>query len=488
MRIVDYTTAYQNMSKTRTVQEFGKMLGTNKHKFGQVFEMYPQHTISSLTDMLGNVYEKRSDSKFEAIKSMVIEWSIDVSYIKTVAVAEDCLETGAGRSNFKLYLKEKYFSKWDTMVLEDQTQLFVVQEPRAAGGQRWEHIVRIVGNDYSRQVDLNYLTKGRTVRYRSNYHPELSDFGSVKYHSNTEIYRNFISRHRAAISKSAFYSRQEDIIIEDWAKSKDGKNELVYYKMKPADKACMDSFLASREHNCSFGEANYDQNGKCLDKDDRGMDIPMGDGVVTQLNQFGMKFPYSRLTTGIIEDMLESMKSKSEYVQGNNWTMILNSRAFQQMQRLLKDDLRSQSPNDGTWYYSMAKAKKASTQENQHAGNYDGPYVDLGSTYLSYQFGNNKVTFMEDRALTLEYPDRGYGVIVDTQINSQVSMPNMMMFTLEGEELIEGNLNGLGGQDGKTSGEISTPVSGSELHLMGTSGAVVFNPYRSVILEEAILF
>jgi len=58
--------------------------------------------------------------------------------------------------------------------------------------------------------------------------------------------------------------------------------------------------------------------------------------------------------------------------------------------------------------------------------------------------------------------------------------------TVEGSEFIEGYVNGMGGQDGKTSGTVSTGVHGSEYHILGYSCAVVFVPYKSFILKENI--
>lgn len=52
-------------------------------------------------------------------------------------------------------------------------------------------------------------------------------------------------------------------------------------------------------------------------------------------------------------------------------------------------------------------------------------------------------------------------------------------------EMIEGRVNGLGGADGKTSGDVSTGVHGSEYHILGYSCTVVFNPYKSFILKES---
>jgi hypothetical protein len=55
---------------------------------------------------------------------------------------------------------------------------------------------------------------------------------------------------------------------------------------------------------------------------------------------------------------------------------------------------------------------------------------------------------------------------------------------LKGSEFIRGVLKGVGGLDGTTSGEVSTPVAGSKIIHMGFAGIGVFNPYRSFIMME----
>ena len=44
---------------------------------------------------------------------------------------------------------------------------------------------------------------------------------------------------------------------------------------------------------------------------------------------------------------------------------------------------------------------------------------------------------------------------------------------------------GVGGYDGKSSGEVATNVAGSKLVMMGYAGVAAFTPYRSVIVREA---
>jgi hypothetical protein len=87
--------------------------------------------------------------------------------------------------------------------------------------------------------------------------------------------------------------------------------------------------------------------------------------------------------------------------------------------------------------------------------------------------------------LSQEYPEHGYGVFLDTGSDLTSGRPNLAMFTLAGSEMISGTLRGMGGLKGNASGEVATSVHGSQYHILGYSGAVLFNPYKSFILEEA---
>lgn len=44
---------------------------------------------------------------------------------------------------------------------------------------------------------------------------------------------------------------------------------------------------------------------------------------------------------------------------------------------------------------------------------------------------------------------------------------------------------GIGGLDGKTSGEVASNVAGSKMVMMGYAGVAAFTPYRSVVVREA---
>lgn len=194
MKIVDYNTVKQTMGDTKTVQDFGRFLGEKPHRLGLVASLYQDLTASYLTDGLMNVYyNEKKGSQFQPINSLVIEWDLDVNYIKKVYLAEDGTDTGANGSDITLVFAEKYYDKYDTFVLENRQQLFVKYPPVRLGSNRWSYVCQLVDNGSGKVVDTTYTTKGKYTRLRSNYHPELSERGYSKFQSNTERHRYMIA-------------------------------------------------------------------------------------------------------------------------------------------------------------------------------------------------------------------------------------------------------------------------------------------------------
>lgn len=467
MRIIDRKFIDKNIHTTRTRQHFGTLLGEKPHIMGQVVRMYPRLTISNLTEGLRNVYtNKKSTGGFTPINSYAIQWTIDVNFIKKVRIVETQASPTAGI--FTVQLEEKYYGKNETFALEDGTQLFVVAPPTYKASKNFTHKVKMVSNNGG-TPNAAMLTKGRNTRYRSNYHPELSVRGYVKYQFNTETHRNFLSKHRSSDVQSAEYSASQEYYVERGKKTQNGKTEYEYYRLQKLEKDVLESYLWARENHLLFGETNFDANGKCTMQDEKGQDIPIGDGVIKQIERYCEKFIYSVLTTRWLEDIMASMREKSANSIGNTYAFVVNERLYDQLGRLLKDDLRFHA-NDGSYYWT----------------NQSGNKIKVGAHYDAYTFQGNTVVFMVDKILSDEQPYAGYGFCINVGINQTTSNSGMSMFTLEGREMLSGKLKGMGGFTGKENNmDLATSVDGSEYHLLGYSAAVVFNPYNCAIVKES---
>jgi len=466
MRIVDRRFIDKNIHSTRTRQHFGTLLGEKPHVMGQVVRMYPRLTVSNLTEGLRNVYtNKKSEGSFTPINSYAIQWTIDVNYVKKIRIAANATPSAGV---FTVQLEEKYYNKNETFALEDGTQLFVVAPPKYVGAKKFDYKVKMVSNNGATPNSAQ-LVKGKNTRFRSNYHPELSVRGYVKYQFNTETHRNFLSKHRSSDVQSAEYAASQDYYIERGSKKDAGKVEYEYYRLQKLEKDVLESYLWARENHLLFGESNFDVNGKCTMQDEKGQDIPIGDGVIKQIERYCEKFAYSVLTTRWLEDIMASMREKSPNSIGNTYAFVVNERLYDQLGRLLKDDLRFQADN-GSYYWT------------NNAGN----KIKVGAHYDSYTFQGNTVVFMVDKILSDEYPYSGYGFCINVGIDQTVANSGISMFTLEGREMLSGKLRGMGGFSGKENGvDLATSVDGSEYHLLGYSAVAVFNPYNAAIIKES---
>lgn len=457
MRVINYNTIPSHASDTRTMQTIGAMLGNKPERLSQMVTLRPDYTINFLTDGLKNTFFKdvKNKDKFEPIKSMSYEWNIQSHQIPRIKIVEDTTEDGYGRVMVPVYLEQKYFDKSDTFRLENDQQLFVKMAPERISERCWKYMCTLTGDDSTRRINVAYLKKGKKTQYVSNYFPELSERGYHKFMFNVEKHRGYISRHRVSGSYSSDYAVLEDTYMQHGEE---------YFKIDKMDKLLMDNLLLARNNGMLFGKSNHDIFGKCLDQDSRGRDEPMSDGVITQFSRYSDQHRYNNLTTSVFDDALDSVVAHTGKSEGNNVTLICNRRARRQIHKVLEQKLRG-AGQDNAWFY-----------------NKDGKKIDLGAEFRSYSVNGNTMNFLVDESLTQHYPDQGYGIFMDTSVND--GMPNISGMTLEGRSMISGTIAGMGGLDGKTSGEIVTSVDGSEKHLLAYASALVANPYAGHIIKE----
>lgn len=169
---------------------------------------------------------------------------------------------------------------------------------------------------------------------------------------------------------------------------------------------------------------------------------------------------------------MSSMSEKAQDDTGNKFVFIVNRALWEDVQVTLGDYLANYR-TDGTYLYS----------KNQNKG--FGGYVKVGATFDTYEFSGNQISFVCDRSLSREYPDKGYGVCIDLTADKTTGTPALAKFTLTGKDFITNKITGIGGYDGKTSGEVASNVAGSKLVMHTYAAVAAFTPYRSAILREA---
>lgn len=467
MRISGFTTVRPNMPSTRTYEDFMKFLGAHPARLGIVSTLYDQYTATHLTEALMNTYTlERGKKGFQSINSFLIEWDIAVKKIKRIPIVAAPEGTGVNASDVKFYFNENYYNKYDTFVVERTRQQFIVtNRPQRLRDNCWLVIAQILDNDYNSVVD--YLggsassMVGWATRFVSNYHPELHQEGYTRYQSNTEKMRNYMGTHRCDIDYSAKYAAMEDVFIQI---GKGDKDDPVY-KMNPAEKDLLDSFMEARNNALLWGKTNMDETGKPKTYDADGRPIIVPDGIIAQIERFATKFVFNKLNMNFFERALQTMVAKSEKPTGNTYTLLGNTAFYTEWQRVANAWIVAHK-TDGSFLWSKAS----------------NGMVDLGATYQSYEFAGNKLIVKIDRSLDVEFPTRKYAMILDLTADAATGKPAMAFFTFKGGDFIHNVIKGVGGVNGLSSGDVSSPVAGTKLVDFGYASVAVFNPYRSVIL------
>jgi hypothetical protein len=460
------------MSETRTYEDFYKFLGTRPTKLGVVSRLYPELTASYLTESLRNIFyqDGKSGNKYQSIDAMYFEWEVETNYIKRVEFADVPTEDGAGGTEIVMAFKERYYEKYDIFKIDKtMQQCIVVSRPVRKADNYWEVVVRLIDNDYSSVLDLSGCQVGDTTRFQSNAMPEMHEEGYVKYQSNIEKHRNFITTHRCDDSYSALYAAHENVFISI-AEGKDtGSLKETLYKMDKKEKVLLDNFLYVRNNGLLFNKSNVDVNGKPTICDpDTKRPIYIGDGIIPQVERFASKYAFAKLSIDVFQTVLATMNEKATNPTGNKYVFICNERMWFLIQNVLGDFL-AKYKTIGTYLWSKAA----------------NDYIKVGATFNSYEYGGNEISFKVDRTFSREYGmEKAYCLCLDLTADATSAEPPIQMFTLKGGDFITNKYPGVGGLDGLSSGVVSSPVAASKLINWGYSGVGVFNPYRSFILRE----
>lgn len=469
MLIAKFTTEKQDMATTRNYEDFSKFLGTRPERLGLVSRLYPELTASYLTESLMNVYHNDTkQSKYKSINAFMFDWDVDVQFIERIEFAKAPVQLV--NQEYEVAFVKRYYEKYDTFVIEgSRQQMIVLTEPQRMSDGSYSSVAQLIDSNYANTLDLNFCHPGDKTRFRSNYHPEFHEEGYTKYQSNMEKHRNYIAIHRNDISFSAQYAAMEDIFVSISKGEQNGIKKETIFKMNKKEKDVMESFLFARNNALLFGKCNFDSQGKCMIHDPHtGRPIPMGDGIISQIERFASRYIFSILTPKVFDAAIYQLNEKAAKPTGNEYVFVCNERMYQLVQNCLREYLRDWKTT-GTFLFSKAA----------------GGNVKVGTTYSAYEIMGNTVSFQVDRALSREYGDKAYGIFLDLTADKTTGSPALQMFTFKGGEFITNKLKGVGGFSGLESGEVFSQVAGSKLINWGYAGVGVFSPYRSFILQEA---
>lgn len=474
MLVAEFSSRIPNMGDTKTYEDWSKYLGEKPNRIGIVARKYPENTLSFLTDGLKNVfYNDEKASKYQVSDSLVFEWQIENNQIKHIEFAEAPDATDAG-GDIIMTFTENYYQKYDIFRIDaTKQQCQVISRPIRKADNKWEVTVRLIDNNFDTMLDPDGCQPGMTTTWQSTANVELSEEGYSKFQSSFEKHRNYMTTFRHDVSWSSLYALQENVFMRI-CDDKDKTKEQGVYKMLKKEKELLDTFMYSVNTGLLLNKGNIDVNGRATIQDpDTNRPIYIGEGLIPQIEAGANKFVYSNKPTLQTFNMIMGvMATKAQADTGNKLVFVCNRKLWEDINLVLGDYLADRK-TDGTYMYSKSARKGY------------GGYVEVGATYDSYNFAGNQVSFVVDRALSREYPDKGYGICLDLTEDKTSGTPAIAKFSLLGKDFITNKITGVGGYDGKTSGEVASNVAGSKLVMMTYAGIACFTPFRSVILREA---
>ena len=469
MLVASFVTNHPTMGGTRTYEDFSKFLGERPHRLGVVSRLYPELTATFLTEALRNVFygDNKKANGFQNIDSTYFEWQVETNQIKRIPFAAAPVGNGADGSEIEMIFSENWYQLHEIFKIEESgQQCFVVSRPVRKADNAWSVMVRLLDDDYSSVLDTDACQVGCLTRFIGNAKPELHDCGFVKYQSNVEKMRNYMTTVRVEDSYSAKYAAMEDTFIKIGKGENQGCLTETIYKLDPMKKNLIENFLYARENMMLLAKGTMGVDGKSTLSDRAtGRPIQIGDGMIPQIERFASKYSANKITINTFHTVIQTMVEKADSPTGNHFCFMINERAWGIVQRVLGSYLADRK-TDGAYLWSKGG---------------EGKYIKVGATFDAYEFGGNVISFKVDRTLSREFSDP-YFLCIDLTTGKTSTQPPVQMFSLKGGDYMTYDMYGPGLKDGLSSGVVSTPVAGGVSGIWGYCGIAVFNPYRSFIL------
>lgn len=465
--IANFVTVRPEMAHTRTAKDWYTFLGAHAENLGVAAKLYEKHTASYFTEAFGNVMYNgsKSESKYQKLNSLMFEWEVEVNQIKRIpfACSVPAAFAHAHGVEIPMAFPERYYEVNDTFMIDGSHQLcIVIDGPIRKADDFWEYSVRLVDADYSAELDTDFCQAGMLTRWIGNIQPELHEIGFTKYTSNYEKMRGWIGELRCDIDASARYLALEDAFVKV-TKEDVGGNKNYLFKMPGMKKVLLDNFYEARNNSLMWQKTTMDENGKCTLHDRQGRELIAGDGLIAQINRYASKYNYARLSTNVLTEAMTDLMEKCEESTGNTWTFVVNDILFRDLQRVCAVFL-SEHKVDQQFMYSQFEQKR----------------IKVGATYGAFEWAGNTIIFRVDRALSNEYPTKGYGILVDFTSDKTSGLAPVQLFTLKDKAFTENHLAGVGVK----SGEVATAVAGEKYIVSGYAGIGCLNPYRSYVLIQ----
>lgn len=485
MRVISrFNSNIVNSAKTRTMRDLEQLFTVAPNMAAKTIRLFPQNALSFFTEGLGEIYDiKAKADNFTGINDKAYKWKIRGHQVpkqvivqrKSGQIAASGTVGGAGVS-FVIAVGTAYFNPRDIIKLVDGSLLYVLAGPTFMGEQNFEYTVRLNTNDPTETLNTNYIQPGKELGLNGNAYPELSDKGYINSAMSAEEYLNYITKVRYDWSWSADAAATK-YIIEDTVNMK-GKTVKYNYITDKLLMDAMELYHFNKEMELIYGRTTMDVNGRCFLQDEKGQDIVKGDGIIAQMAD-SCKQTYTRMSISLIEDILSDIALRMPKRTGNTILLTTGMQGYKEFGRLMRTE------HKGNW--SNAADRYVQTKNGK---------IQLGAEYNAFEFQGNKLVVsvnntFDHPANVSEKDSEGKGLesskYLFVDVTNYDGTPNLQLIAKDGRSFVTGELDGIGGQDGKTSGKVSTLLDGSAKALIGTMGIIMHNPYSSYMLEKRIV-
>lgn len=487
MRIISRVNANLLSSRnTATMRELEQLFKTAPNLAAKTIRLFPQHSISFLTEGLGEIYDiKEKSDAYTGINDKAYKWKIRGHQTPRVKFAARVTggtiasgsTLGGNGTEFVIAFGSSYYNPYDIIKLEDGSLLFVVSGPVFIKEGTFEYTVKLNTNNMTETVNTNLLQPGKESGPAGVAYPELSDKGYISTTQASEEHINYLTKVRYDWSWSADAAATK-YIIEDIVPH-NGKAVKFNYVTDELFRAAMETYHFRKEMQLIYGRSTMDANGRCFLQDPRtGQDIVEGDGLIAQMAD-SQKQTYTNLNIDLIEDALSDLSLRSPKRTGNTWMLTTGAEGYKAFGKIMRAEHKS------AW--TLQPGSYVQTKNGK---------IQLGAEYNAYSFQGNTVVVnvnnVFDHPANISEKDSNGKPLESSKflfidMSTYDGVKNIQMIAKDGRSFITGHVNGIGGQDGKTSGEASSTLDGSSKVIIGTCGVVLHNPYSSMILEKKIV-
>lgn len=482
MRIVSKINANVLQSRTtKTTAELEHLFQVAPNMSAKTIRLYPQNSLSMFTEGLGQIYNiKGRGDNFEGINDKKYKWKLRGHSFPKVVFAtrstggaiSDSTDYGA-TGEFVVAFTTSAFNPRDIVKLKSGDKLYVVSHPTFISPGVFEYNVKVNSSVAGRAISGAHMIAGQFAGLSGNAYPELSDRGYISAAMAAEEHVNYLTKVRYDWNWSADAAATK-YVIEDVINHK-GKNIKQQYITDQLWLQALEQYHFNKEMELIYGETSMGPDGRCHLQDEKGQDIVKGDGFLNQIAD-SRKSTYNNITIDYVEDILMDMARKMPKATGNTILMTTGLKGYNAWGKLMRTEHRNWNNSGDKFVRTRAGGK-----------------IQLGAEYDSYTFQGNTIIVSPNKVF--DHPANVSGVDADgdnlesskmlfIDTSSYDGTPNLKMIAKDGRSFVTGELDGIGGQDGKTSGKVGQLLDGSAKAIIGTMGLIVHNPESSTILEK----